>query len=303
MRRGPECVAVFGGAGNMGGLIVRLFRDLGHPVLVVDPKDPNSSTAADAIRSSGIIFFSVLPIGAIDGIILGHEGLFDEGHRVLDNATVKRPFREAYQRLLLRGVPICSTHPLCKHDQPLHGQKALVMPVGGNATEARRIGESIYGNAGMELVDFPFEQHDVTMLLVQAIPHFMSRLTGRLFESIGVDMRLLQRIAPANFQLFNLGLWRTLNQKPEISAMIVSNLVGTPEGQAILAQIAEAFRDITGQNQEELTAAFAETFLALGGENFGPEMNYRTTEVLEMLAHLPKSEREMAAATSIGKSG
>ena len=32
----PKHVAVIGGAGQMGGLIARLFRELGHRVLIAD---------------------------------------------------------------------------------------------------------------------------------------------------------------------------------------------------------------------------------------------------------------------------
>lgn len=302
MRRGPECVAVFGGAGNMGRLTVELFQRLGHPVLVVDPRELDSSKPADAIRLSGIIFFSVLPIEAIGGIILDHERSFHEGHKVLDNATVKRPLREAYQRLLLRGgVSICSTHPLCKHDQSLYEQKALVMPVGDNATNALEIGRSLYASAGMQVIEFDFNKHDKSMLIMQGLPHFLHRAVGMVFARMGLDMQALQKVAPANFQLYALSMGRTLIQDPRISATIIGNVVGTPEGQEILTQIEEAFREITGGNQDELTAAFAQTFLALGGENFGPDMNDRTTKVLEMLAHLPT--RAMATAAGIGKSG
>lgn len=163
MNKTPEIVAVFGGAGNMGKLTVELFQNLGYSTLVVDPiKDPNSPTAAEAISKSDIVFFSVMPIENIPQIIFENEHLFHREQVVLDNTTFKRPLREAYARLLQRGVSITSTHPLCKHDQPLYGQTALIMQVGSDelSEKAWNIGESIYRNAGMKLVDFTFNRHD-----------------------------------------------------------------------------------------------------------------------------------------------
>lgn len=279
-------VAVFGGAGNMGRLTVELFQNLGYPTVVVDPKEPNSSTPAEAIESSRILFFSVLPVERIGEIILDNEDLFDERHIVLDNATIKRPLREAYQRLLARGVSICSTHPLCKHDQPLYGQKALKMPVGEKAAEATMIGDSLYRNAGMKVIDFDFGKHDTSMLAVQ-IPHIVQRAMGRTFEKMGVDMKFLQEIAPANFQLFDLSMWRTLVQDPQISAAIVANFIEIPEGQDVIAKMQESFGEVVGEeDRDKLAASFEETYINLGGEKIGPVMNESTTTVLERLANL-----------------
>lgn len=294
-------VAVFGGAGNMGGLTVELFRDLGHPTVVVDPKDSNPPTPAEAIESSRIIFFSVLPIERIGKIILDNEDLFDERHIVLDNATIKRPLRDAYQRLLARGVSICSTHPLCKHDQPLYGQKALKMPVGEKAAEATMIGDSLYRNAGMKVIDFDFDKHDTSMLAVQ-IPHIVQRVMGRTFEKMGVDVKFLQKIATANFQLYELSVWRTLIQDPYISALIVANFHESPEGLEIIDKMRTSFEEIIGEtDRDKLAASFQSTYDNLGGAEIGPVMNERTITVLERLANLAR--RSFTFAITDDKAG
>ena len=296
-------VAVFGGAGNMGGLTVELFRKLSYPTVVVDPKDPNSLTPAEAIRSSRILFFSVLPIERIGKIILDNEDLFDERHIVLDNATIKRPLREAYQRLLSKGITIRSTHPLCKHDQPLYGQKVLGMPVGDgvNNAEAKTIGDSIHENAGMELIEFDFDKHDQLMLAVQ-IPHIAQRVMGRTFEKMGVDVKFLQKIATANFQLYELSVWRTLIQDPQISAMIVANFHESQEGLEIIDKMRTSFEEIVGEtDRDKLAASFKRTFVNLGGQKFGPVMNEATTTVLETIANL--RVRSMTLVTTDDQAG
>lgn len=279
-------VAVIGGAGNMGRLTVALFRDLGYKTIVIDPKDPNSPTTSEAIASSKIIFFSVLPVEKIPQIILENENLFDEKKIVMDNATEKRPLVEAYRRLLLRGTKIWSSHPLCKHDQPLPGQKLLSMSVGEDDEEVKNIGESIYINAGMKVIDFSFEKHDALMLAVQ-VPHIIQRMMGRTFEKMRVDMKFLQSIATANFDLYELSMWRTLVQDPAVSAMIVNNFIETSEGQKIISFMRDSFEEIVGNRDKDgLARSFQETYLSLGGKEIGPGMNDKTITVIERLANL-----------------
>ncbi|MBI3282579.1 prephenate dehydrogenase/arogenate dehydrogenase family protein [Candidatus Curtissbacteria bacterium] len=280
-------VAVFGGEGNMGRVTVELFRDLGYRAICPDPKDPDSPDASEAIRSSKIVFFSVLPIEEIGKIIDETEAVFEAGHIVLDNASVKRPLVEAYRRLEAVGVSICSTHPLCKHDQPLHGQKALILEVGSNSQKAVEIAERLYRNAGMITIPLSFEDHDRAMTVVQLVPHLVMRSVGRALEKSGVDMRALREIAPANFQLFNLSMWRTLVQDPRISATIIANLLGNDVGRGLAQEIEAAIRDVVISNDEqELTRAFGETYSRLNRDDLGMTMNEITTTVLERLANI-----------------
>lgn len=280
-------VAVFGGEGNMGKVTVELFQNLGYRAICPDPKNPDSPKASEAIQSSKIVFFSVLPIEEIDGIIKEAEGLFKPEHIVLDNATIKKPLIEAYRRLEARGVSICSTHPLCKHDQPLHGQKALILDVGINAQRATELAERLYRNAGMVTIPLSFENHDQAMTIVQFVPHLVMRSIGRVLEKSGVDMKTLREIAPANFQLFNLSMWRTLVQDPRISATIIAGLLRDEEGQSLAEKIEKAIQDVIAvKNEQELASLFQETFLRLNQGNLGETMNEVTTTVLERLANL-----------------
>ena len=279
-------VAVIGGEGNMGKVTVELFQSLGYQVISSDTKNPESVSVSGAISDSKIVFFSVLPVEEIERIIAEAEDVFTPEHIVMDNATVKKPIVDAYRRLEAKGVSICSTHPLCKHDQPLHGQKALILGVGSNSQQATEIAERLYRNAGMVTVPLSFEDHDKTMIVVQFVPHKVMRSVGAALERIGVDMQKLREIAPANFQLFNLSLWRTLIQDPRISATIISNLGNTDEGEAILQGIEQSLWDTFAPNTEELAAMFDKTFSSLNQDGIGQIMNEATTTVLERLANL-----------------
>lgn len=286
-RVGENQVAVFGGEGNMGKVTVELFQSLGYQAISPDLKNPDSLSPSEAVSSSRIVFFSVLPIEEITKIVEAAEDDFGPDHIVLDNASVKKPISESLKKLEAKGVSVCSTHPLCKHDQPLHGQKALILEVGRNARSARELAERLYQNAGMITVPLSFENHDRTMTVVQLVPHFVMRSVGRVLERAGVDMKTLREIAPANFQLFNLSLWRTLIQDPRISATIISNLLKNDEGQALATKIEAAVQEVVeAKDQAELAGLFEESYQVLNQGNLGSSMNEMTTTVLERLANL-----------------
>ena len=277
-------VAVFGGAGNMGKLTVKLFCDLGYKVISVDPKSPKSISAAEAIKKSQIIFFSVSPISQIKVIIKKNLKLFKD-HIILDNATIKQPLLEVYKTLNSKGASICSVNPLCKHDQPLIGQKVLLLEFGKNARKARAIAESLYKNAGMKTIPFAFKDHDQTMLFIQFIPHLVMRAVGRVFEKSSVDMNKIEEIASANFQLFNLSLWRTLVQDPHISSTIIHGSLEQPKSKKLVKEMKSILDELVEQiNEKELSALLKKSYIKLNKKNIGRKMNKVTTNVLKQLA-------------------
>lgn len=283
----PNQVAVIGGEGNMGKVTVELFQSLGYQAISSDTKNPESPSIPDAISGSKIVFFSVLPVEEIERIVAEAEDVFTPEHIVMDNASVKKPLVDAFRKLEAKGVSICSTHPLCKHDQPLHGQKALILDVGSNSQQAVEIAERLYRNAGMVTIPLSFEDHDRTMTVVQLVPHLVMRSIGTALEKSGVDMQKLREIAPANFQLFNLSLWRTLVQDPRISATIVSNLARSEEGQLLAERIELAIAEtLATKGQDELASIFEQAYSGLNQGGIGQTMNEATTTVLERLANL-----------------
>lgn len=282
-----ENVAIIGGAGNMGRLTADLFREIGFTPIISDPRLPESPTPKEAIGQSRVVFFSILPFEEISKIIDETGDELSADHIVLDNASLKKPLRDAFEALDKKGISICSTHPLCKHDQPLHGQNALIMDFGKNSSQAREIAERLHQNAGMITIPFSFEDHDRAMTVLQLVPHLFMRSVGEVLAKSGVDMKALTEIAPANFQLFNLSLWRNLVQDPNISATIITNLLKEDAGKAIAQGIQDTIADIVAEHDEKALAKRLDaTASKLGRESLGSEMNQTTTTILERLANL-----------------
>lgn len=282
-------VAVIGGLGRMGVVTGRIFEAAGYTPLISDIRDPKTLPAREAIRQSGIVFFSVLPIEEIGKIVLATADTFDNNHIVMDNATVKSPITNALKILDGINVSICSTHPLCKEDQPLFGQNVLIAPFGKNSERATIIAENVYGKAGMVLVRVDFEQHDSLMLLNQLLPHLVNRSIGLVLANNGADVKALDRISTPNSRLLYLAAWRTLVQPSEISAAIIRNLLKQPEGRKMVRDLLDAIARVTREDGEEgkLEDTFRDTVTLLDPTGqISVEMNRKTITILERLANL-----------------
>ncbi len=282
-------VAVIGGLGRMGVVTGRIFEAAGYTPLVCDTKDPKTLPAREAIRQSGIVFFSVLPIEEIEGIVLSASDIFEGSHVVLDNASVKQPLKIGLEMLDGKNVSICSTHPLCKEDQPLFGQNVLMAPFGKNSERATIIAENVYGKAGMVLVRVDFEQHDSLMLLNQLLPHLVNRSIGLVLANNGADVKALDRISTPNSRLLYLASWRTLVQPSEISATIIRNLLKQPGGRKMVQDLSDAIARVAQEGGEKgkLEETFRNTVALLDpAGRIRIEMNRETITLLERLANL-----------------
>ena len=282
-----ERVAIIGGEGNMGRLTTTLFQNIGQETIVSDVANPNTLTPVEAIRTSRIVFFSVLPVSEIPVILEAARDVITPEHVILDNASSKTPLMSVLNNLADNGLSVCSTHPMCKHDQPLHGQKVILMDVGQNSQKARQLAEKLYTQAGMIVVELPFESHDHSMLIVQGLPHLLWRAVGEVYAKYGIDPEALQKLGTANFRLFDLAMWRTLVQKPEISTEIIGNFAAQEEGRQLVADLQEAITVIIGSNERAvLSESLRRDSQQLDRNGIKSRMNEISTTVLERLANL-----------------
>lgn len=285
-------VAFIGGLGRMGPVAIRNFEKAGYPTPIIsDIKDPQTTSVREAIRRSRVIFLSVFPIENIGDIIRSNLDVFNRTHLVLDNASLKNPLRQGYEMLDDRGVSISSTHPLHKEDQPPFGQNILIAPFGRRPQEATLVAEQVHQKAGMMLRRIDFDKHDSTMLFNQLLPHLVNRAVGHALANSGVDVWTLLAISTANSQLFSLANWRTLLQPSEISAMLISNSLQTPEGQRVVQTLINSMGTIKGQSAqpEKLAETLSKDVVSLDptGE-IREKMNEATIIILEHLANLAK---------------
>lgn len=291
MSEREKTAAVIGGLGRMGNPTKRFFEEAGYFVIISDIKDTTTVSPREAIRKAGVIFLSVLPIENIEDIIKSNLEVFDATHRVLDNASLKNPLQKGYEMLDQKQVSICSTHPLCKEDQPLYGQNVLIAPFGQNPNEAIQVAKQVHEKAGMITIPIDFDKHDSTMLYNQLLPHLVNRAIENMLANSGIDVETLSAISTANSKLFSLANWRTSIQPPEISAMLIANSLQTPEGQRMLNALKDSIDTIEKHTMqpEELARIFKSDVKLLDPTGkIRKDMGETSTITLEHLANLAK---------------
>lgn len=271
----------------MGKVIVQRAQLQGHETLVVDPKSERPHDPIEAIDWSTVVYLSLFPKDLLDVLDkYGHR--INPNQIVLDNTTVKRRIIPALVKLDSRGISVCATHPLTRHNQPPRGQKVLVLEVGDNSQRARVFAEEFYRKSGMIVVNYPLESHDGMMLKEQLIPHLVMRTVGRTLEKLDVDPQEMWNLAPANSELFQLSAWRTLIQDPRISANILHSYLEDDDGREIAQAVRSSFQEIEGlaRDEEQLALFLQHTVENLNRNGIAQSMEEKTTIILERGANL-----------------
>jgi prephenate dehydrogenase len=287
MNQKENTVAIFGGSGNMGQLAAGFFQKSGYAVIISDPRDQNSISSDQAITQANILYFSIYPTSTTITILEFLKDQLQPSHCILDNASVKQGLEDIYTQLDNKGISVCSTHPLIKHDQSPYGQKTLILPFGKNSAKATSIAEKIHTANGMKTITLPFSQHDDLMATAQLIPHLIMRATWHTMQKNGISIESLISLAPANLQLFLLSMFRTVIQDPKISASIIKNLLQQEKGKQLSNSFKETIQEfINTSDEKQLTELFEAEFNLQQQEKFKGIMNESTTVALERLNNL-----------------
>lgn len=281
------CVAIFGGNGNMGKVMHTLFNNIGYQTIIVDPTLNNAVSIAEIIRHTKILYFSVFPIESIVKILNRYSRYLSSETIIIDNASLKNQLLKVYSELDLKKISICSSHPLVKHDQPFNGQTVLLMPIGENYSAAEKIALEVYNSVGMKCEYIDVREHDNIMTVMQLIPHIIMRSTARMFEICNIELTKIVKIAPANFQLFLLSMFRTITQDAKISAKIISSLSKSDESNKLLTTFVNALLEIKDNTEEQTLAEnFKKTFGKVSSDNLSKVMNEKTILALDRLTNL-----------------
>jgi prephenate dehydrogenase len=254
-----QTVAVFGGGNGWGKLILETFDSLNSKTYVVE-KDSTHDEIISAIQSSEIIFIAI-PDSDIQSLL---ENYGDKFHNkiVLDCATNKSGFSDELIKLAITGVSVCSTHPMAASNGVLHGQNALIMPIGENALQAKAVAEQLYQHLGMQCAVLDFNKHTDVMCLVQMLPHVIQRLTidavGQGLLEYDIPIAALENLASANYLLAELALGRVAAQRSDVSAGIIATALSEPTGQKLVERLQSSLQNIkrASNSREALSDLF-----------------------------------------------
>lgn len=249
----PRTVAVVGGHGQIGRIMVRLFGDLGHRVLVSDVD--TTLRAADAASAADVTIISV-PIDKTDEVVRA-VGPHVPAHGLLMDVT---SVKEAPVAVMLASTTasVLGTHPMFGPSvHSLQGQRVVLCRARGDAW-ANWVSEMLSAR-GLTITEATPQQHDRAMSIVQVLTHFQTQVLGLTLARMGMPLEeSLAFTSPA----YKLELYVTARHFAQSPGLYGPIEMRNPRTGEVTRAFGEASRDIATiiaqGNQIEFDAMFAE---------------------------------------------
>ena len=265
-------VAVIGGHGGMGALMVRLFGDLGHQVIVADVD--TALSAGDAASVADAVVVSV-PIDATEQVIRAIGPRLREDAVLLDVTSIKQAPVTAM--LEATRASVVGTHPMFGPNvHSLQGQRVVVCRARGDewANWVVRMFEA----RGLSVQETTPSHHDRVMAVVQVLTHFQTQVLGLTLARIGTPLDETLRFTSPAYLMELYVTARHFAQSPELYGPIEMRNPAT-------AHVTSAFEKAAAEVAEILGSGDRDRFRHLFDEVrdfFGPF----THEALEQSSYL-----------------
>ena len=246
-------IAIIGGHGQMGQMLGRMFRELGHDVVLADlattPGPEEAAASCDVVVISVPISNTIEVIEAI-GPRVRPDAL------LIDVTSVKQAPLEAMLRATRASV--VGTHPMFGPGvHTLQGQRVVLCKGRGDAWcewlkqnfEAR----------GLVVTEASAEEHDRGMALVQVLTHFQTQVLGWALTRIGVPLeQSLKFTSPAYLMELYVAA-RHFGQDPLLYGPIEMQNPETPRVTAAFRHAADELSDVLAKgDQARFTRMFDE---------------------------------------------
>jgi chorismate mutase/prephenate dehydrogenase len=268
----PRTVAVIGGHGGMGAIMVRMFGDLGHQVIVSDVGTP--LTAEDAASVADVVVVSV-PIDATEEVIRAVGPRLREDALLMDVTSIK----EAPVAAMLASTraSVVGTHPMFGPNvHSLQGQRVVVCRARGD-TWADWVAHMLQAR-GLTVQETTPDQHDRVMAVVQVLTHFQTQVLGLTLARLGTSLEETLRFTSPAYLMELYVTARHFDQSADLYGPIEMRNPAT-------GRVTSAFGAATAEVAEILAAGDRERFRGLFAEVrdfFGPF----THEALEQSSFL-----------------
>ena len=299
-------IAIFGSEGNWGTRIVHAVEPHAREVLRCDPKLAEASVdPRRAVAEADTLIFAVFP-DQMNAIVDATRDLIAQ-KTVVEITSVKQPVISTLQALDAQGASVIATHPLVLPTMPsVRGQRLLLMRVGTNSDVAEALAKELFG-AKMEMIinnEIPLESHDAVMVPQQGVLHAVNIAqaitTAEMMQHGEIDLSLLRRNSTANFDLNDLGLWRTLRSGSAISSALIDGALQTDLGLKMLERlklnIDRVIEAVKAGALSDLVDPMMQT-LDHGGD-IRKEMNRKGDVVLIRFGNLRKLSCQLVAHTN-----
>ena len=268
----PRTVAIVGGRGRIGGLMARLFADLGHRVLISDLD--TALTPAVAAAGADVTIVSV-PIDVTEEVIRQVGPHVREDALLMDVTSVKAT-PVAAMLDSTRGS-VVGTHPMFGPSvHTLQGQRVVLCRARGD--EWADWVAAAFGARGLVVTETTPERHDRAMSVVQVLTHFQTQVLGLTLTRLGMPLEETLRFTSPAYVLELYVAARHFAQSPRLYGPIEMR---NPRTSEVTEAFGEAARELAGMlaagDQAGFDAMFAEV-----ARFFGPF----TAEALEQSSFL-----------------
>jgi chorismate mutase/prephenate dehydrogenase len=178
----PRTVAVIGGHGRMGGVLVRLFGDLGHRVLVADLDTELRATEAAAAADVTVVS---VPIDVTEEVVRQVGPHVRDDGLLMDVTSVKQAPVAAM--LDSTRASVVGTHPMFGPSvHTLQGQRVVLCRARGDGW-ADWVAEALTAR-GLVITETTPERHDRAMSVVQVLTHFQTQVLGLTLTRLGTPL-------------------------------------------------------------------------------------------------------------------
>jgi chorismate mutase/prephenate dehydrogenase len=265
-------VAIIGGLGRMGGLMARMFGDLGHQVVVADIGTELS--AGDAAAVADVVVVSV-PIDATESVIRAIGPRVREDALLMDVTSIK----EAPVAAMLASTKasVVGTHPMFGPNvHSMQGQRVVVCRARGDGW-ADWIARMLQAR-GLTVEETTPAHHDRMMAVVQVLTHFQTQVLGLTLAGLGTPLEETLRFTSPAYLMELYVTARHFDQSPELYGPIEMRNPAT-------AHVTTAFGAAAAEVAEILASGDRERFRKMFDEVrafFGPF----THEALEQSSFL-----------------
>ncbi len=272
----PRDIAVIGGEGQMGALIARMFRDLGHRVVVADVGTPLRPEQAAA--SADVVVISV-PIQNTTRVIEELAPRVRPDALLMDITSIKREPLAAMLKHA-RGS-VVGTHPMFGPGvHTLQGQRFVVCQGRGDAWCAWL--EEMLEARGLVVTRATAEEHDRAMALVQVLTHFQTQVLGLALSRCGVPLEHSRKFTSPAYLMELYVAARHFAQDPKLYGPIE---MLNPDRQLVtdaFRKAAEELGDILARkDQARFDAMFAEVRAFFG--DFAVEATEQSSFLIDRL--------------------
>ena len=181
----PRTIAVVGGHGRIGRVLVQLFGELGHRVLVADVDTPLG--AGDAAAVADVTIVSV-PIDVTEAVIAEVGPRVPADGLLMDVTSVKgAPVAAMLAATVDTGASVVGAHPMFGPSvHTLQGQRVVLCRGRGDAwfDWAART----FAARGLVVTETTPDAHDRAMAVVQVLTHFQTQVLGLTLARLGTPL-------------------------------------------------------------------------------------------------------------------